>query len=362
MIRLDRADGVLTVVPGDGPLVTDALAPLDAMVLEVVGGHLSWSILDDRRLPAAVLDDPEGALDWLWAVYGESAALAVADGVDGEHAAEPARPDLVASLRRLAYAHWASRWWPASMVDGIPALDTSLLDEEIRQLTAICEMVLADSELVGLAPVDLGQGDPSARQAGSDPGADQADSGSATSRRPDQFRGDSSARAEDYALAAGGERPGDGLIVAHGSGDWDWRRCPPGLLDTGADALSWTVTRTSGVSTARVTVVAAPNCPRHVPEHLRPHVRLEVDNRTAVTAELQLRMDNWSTEVQLPGSSETFTALSIFVPGVGPSIPYPDESALRAHIRDFARGRLTGQAGDHLLAAESAAADSDDDF
>ncbi|NKX87404.1 hypothetical protein [Nocardia coubleae] len=355
MIRLS-SDGLLTIAPDETPLVTDTLAPLDAMVLEVVGGHLSWSVLDDRQLPAAVIDDREAAQEWLWAVYGENVALAVADGVDGEIAAESVRPELAAALRRLAYAHWASRWWPASTVDGIPALDHLSLDEEIGQLSEMCEMALADSELPEFTPGDaegLISELSSRRTAGLE--------SSSLRGRPVV---ESSARADDYALAAGGKQPGDGLIVAHGSGDWDWRRCPPGILDAGADALSWTVSRSSGMSTARVTVVAAPDCPLHVPEHLRPHVRLDVDNGTeaAATAELQLRTDSWSAEIQLAESVETFTTLSVFVPGVGPAITYPDESAMRARIRDFARSRLTGQAGDQLLAAESAAAESDDDF
>ncbi|WP_181699793.1 hypothetical protein [Nocardia sp. GTS18] len=359
MIRLSRSAGLSTVTPGETPLVTDTLAALDAMVLEVLGGHISWSVLDDPQVPAAVLDDPEAAQDWLWAIYGENVALAVADGAEGEITDEPTRPDLVAALRRLAYAHWASRWWPASTVDGIPALDPLLLDEEIGQLGEMCEMVLADSELLSLTPRDAdGPIDNSAELS---PRRIAGPEASSQRSRPVV---DSSARADDYALAAGGKQPGDGLIVAHGSGDWDWRRCPPGILDAGADALSWTVTRTSGISTARVTVVAAPDCPRHVPEHLRPHVRLDVDTRTegAVTTELHLRTDSWSAEIRLPESVETFTTLSVFVPGVGPATTYPGESDMRARIRDFARSRLTGQAGGQLLAAESAAAESDDDF
>ncbi|MEV0435788.1 hypothetical protein [Nocardia sp. NPDC050413] len=359
MIRHSRSDGLLTIAPGETPLVTDILAPLDAMVLEVVGGHLSWSVLDDRQLPAAVLDDPEAAQEWLWAVYGENVAIAVADGVDGEIAAESVRPELVAALRRLAYAHWASRWWPASTVDDIPALDPLLLDEEIGQLSEMCEMVLADSELLSLTPSD-GDG-PIDNSAELSPRRIAGPEASSQQPRP-AF--ESSTRADDYALAAGGKQPGDGLIVAHGSGDWDWRRCPPGILDAGAEALSWTVFRSSGISTAQVTVVAAPDCPLHVPEHLRPHVRLDVDNGTeaaATAAELQLRTDSWSAEVQLPEHTETITTLSVFIPGVGPSTGFPDESAMRARIRGFARSRLTGQAGD-LLAAESAAAESDDDF
>ncbi|MCA2209709.1 hypothetical protein [Nocardia rosealba] len=364
MIRLSRSEGLVTV--GPGPLITDISAPLDAMVLEVVGGHLSWSVLDDRQMPAAVLDDADAAQDWLWAIYGESVALAVADGVDGELATEPARADLVVALRRLAYAHWASRWWPASTVDGIPALDPNLLDEEIRQLSERCEMVLADSELIGigtgedLADLTYRRDAPAQQSA---PPARSTQSGDDATGPMAEAGHESTSRADDYALAAGGTRAGDGLVMTRGSGDWDWRRCPPGLFDAGGNTLSWNVVRSSGGSKVRVTVVAAPDCPPNVPEHLRPRVGLGFDIGTElfVTIGLKLRTDSWSAEIQLPEGVETFTTLSVFVPGVGPESTH-DESAERARIRDFVRRRLTGQTTDPLLTAESAAAESDEDF
>ncbi|MGW6724939.1 hypothetical protein ACWF9G_03450 [Nocardia sp. NPDC055029] len=408
-IRIQRAAGIVTLVPqnatggqpsaptraGAQPTVLDDTPSLDVLVLEVTGGHLSWSLLAGHSLPAAVLDDPESAQDWLWAVYGEDVALAVADTAlsdadtalhadaaphvtslagadadadadrDGDAArhhtlsAAPARPELVNALRRLAYAHWAARWWPASTVDGVPALDPDLLAAEITELTDACDTALdgADAE----------------------PGPSES-----PSHTPDQetarddIRGlsETSDRADDYALAAGGSTPSDGgLIVARGSGEWDWRRCPPGILDAGENAVSWQVTRTAEISTVRVSVVAAPDCRRVVPEHLRPSVRVRsaqsapTDQAGATpsadvefTAPLHLRGDAWTGVVQVPGPPETSPEITIFVPNVGPADSPHEESDIRARIRRFARLRLSEHTGDSLLTAEAAAAEADEDF
>src|SRR5690606_23784921 len=110
--------------PPGAPTVLDPAPALDTLVLEVVGGHLSWSLLSGQRLPAAILHDPTAAQDWLWAIYGEAVALALDERpASAELAAAPILPETASAARRLAYAHWASRWWPASTLDGIPALD-----------------------------------------------------------------------------------------------------------------------------------------------------------------------------------------------------------------------------------------------
>ncbi|MFD6389958.1 hypothetical protein [Nocardia sp. NPDC060259] len=490
-IRIQRAAGIVTLVPQDAtggqpsaptragaqPTVLDDTPSLDVLVLEVTGGHLSWSLLAGQSLPAAVLDDPESAQDWLWAVYGEDVALAVADTAlsdadtalhadaaphvtslagadadadadrDGDAArhhtlsAAPARPELVNALRRLAYAHWAARWWPASTVDGVPALDPDLLAAEITELTDACDTALdgADAEPFtrpgsltwfdrppgfrytgGLEPLDAGsaadQGrtaDQSERLPASPPGRapnrgtardDDHGPSESPSHTPDQetardddhgpsespshtpdrgtarddIRGlsETSDRADDYALAAGGSTPTDGgLIVARGSGEWDWRRCPPGILDAGENAVSWQVTRTAEISTVRVSVVAAPDCRRVVPEHLRPSVRVRsaqsapTDQAGATpsadvefTAPLHLRGDAWTGVVQVPGPPETSPEITIFVPNVGPADSPHEESDIRARIRRFARLRLSEHTGDSLLTAEAAAAATDEDF
>ncbi|WKG09475.1 hypothetical protein QX204_31455 [Nocardia sp. PE-7] len=339
VVHLRHAEPGLLVIAADGaPLVTDAAPGLDVLVLEVLGGHLSWRVFDSDVVPAAVLDDVEAAQEWVWAVYGEEVALAVADNRPRSVTAAPARRESTAALRRLAYAHWASRWWPASTVDGIPALDHRLLLEEIELLTATCEMVI--DEDVGEVAHELGAARPS-------------DDGAASI----------TGRAEDYALAAGGADSPEGLIVARGSGGWDWRLCPPGILDAGEQAVSWQVSRAAGVSTVRVSVVAAPDCRQLVPDHLRPYARVRAELPSVdVEVPLHLRGDAWTGSATLPGTPEKSPEITVFVPGVGPVDQPEDESAVRDRIRRFVRARLTEPTGDQRLAAETAAAETDEDF
>ncbi|MFD4428076.1 hypothetical protein [Nocardia sp. NPDC058497] len=451
-IRIQLAAGLVTLVPQSatgGPLsatraltaptVLDDAPGLDVLVLEVTGGHLSWNLFAEQSLPAAVLDDPESAQDWLWAVYGEVAALAVADttlantataladttstdphttlahadaDADAElaraHAdadpdvdtalavadadadaarqhtlsAVPAQPALVNALRRLAYAHWAARWWPASTVDGIPALDPDLLAAEITELTDACDTALdgADAEPFtrpdSQIRFDLPPGSSSAAAHEPLDTRSGADQGTTTAADDDHLLNKSRGRADEYALAAGGSTPdGGGLIIARGSGEWDWRRCPPGILDAGGNAVSWQVARTAEISTVQVSVVAAPDCRGLVPEHLRPYVRVRsaqpaptdqagVSPSAGVefTTPLYLRGDAWTGSVQIPGPPETLPEITIFVPGVGPADPPHEESDVRAQLRRFARLRLTEHTGDSLLTAEAAAAGTDEDF
>ncbi len=341
VVRLRHAEPGLLVIAADGaPLVTDPAPGLDVLVLEVLGGHLSWRLFDSDVVPAAVLDDVEAAQEWVWAVYGEEVALAVADNRPRAVTAAPARGETAAALRRLAYAHWASRWWPASTVDGIPALDQRLLLEEIELLTVTCEMVIDEDADELFREHELG--------------AAQTSDDSAASI---------SGRAEDYALAAGGADSADGLIVARGSGGWDWRLCPPGILDAGEQAVSWQVSRTAGVSTVQVNVVAAPDCRQLVPEHLRPYARVRAQlPSTDVEMPLQLRGDAWTGSATLPGTPEKSPEITVFVPGVGPVDQPEDESAVRDRIRRFIRARLTEHTGDQRLTAETAAAETDEDF
>ncbi|MGW6697575.1 hypothetical protein [Nocardia sp. NPDC055049] len=367
VVHLRRAEpGLLVIAPERTPLVTDAAPGLDVLVLEVVGGHLSWSLFDDESVPAAVLDDVDAAQDWVWAVYGEEVASALADNRPAALTAAPARRAPAAALRRLAYAHWASRWWPASTIDGIPALDPRLLVEEIGMLTAQCEMAVDGDDGEHGTERDAGSGN-----RGSGTQEDFGLSDSTDERRPLGESTGSRGRAQDYALAAGGADSSDGLIVARGSGGWDWRRCPPGILDAGEHAVSWQVSRAAGVSTVRVSVVAAPDCRRLVPEHLRPHARVRVrlpadtaHDRPGPDVEmpLHLRGDAWTGSARIPGTPESSPEITVFVLGVGPADPPQDESAARERIRRFARARLTEHTGDQRLSAETAAAETDEDF
>ncbi|MEV4129735.1 hypothetical protein [Nocardia sp. NPDC049707] len=329
-------DGIWIIAPEGAPTVLDAAAAIDVLVLEVVGGHLSWSLLAGQTIPAAVIDDVELAQDWLWAVYGERIAVATADAESGEpeftDVAEPAVPDLVAAAWRLGFAYWAARWWPASTIDGIAALDDRLLDQEITALRTQCEPLIGDDESVDIpASVEV------------------------------------SARAADYALAAGGgaDRPAGALSLARGTSGWDWRRCPPGLVDASERAVSWESTRSSGTTTVHVTAVAAPRLDAPAPTHLRPRALITTPVGTA-EAELDLVGDLWTGAVTTP--SDTVSTVDIYVPGVGaPGAPELGGPEVRRQIRELATARLrratrADEAVDAPLLAEIAAAASDSDF
>ncbi|MEU2042836.1 hypothetical protein [Nocardia niwae] len=336
-VRLRRRDDLWIIAPDDAPTVVDDAAGMDVLVLEVAGGHLTWSLLSGQATPAAVLDDLALAQEWVWAVYGEEVSLALDETAahEGEYRAEPALPDLAARAWRLGYARWAARWWPASTLDGIAPLDDGLLDDEIATLSEECDLI-----------VD---------------GADAA--------VEERAAAETLGRAEDYALAAGPvavAAPG-ALVLARGTAGWDWQRCPPGLLDASESAVSWEVVRAAETTLVRVSAVAAPLSPADVPAHLHPRAGIRTP---ADAADVPMTRDGdlWRAETTAPTGAEAGLTVHVYVPGVGVGEPEPDAADRRARIRDLITARLRrtddapGNPVDAPLLAEIAAAASDSDF
>ncbi|RJO76857.1 hypothetical protein D5S18_11600 [Nocardia panacis] len=386
-LRRDPA-GLLIITPPDAPLVTDAEPPLDTLVLEVFGGHLTWSLLSGQQIPAAVLDDTDLAQDWLWAIYGEAVALTIADLEAGGSAStaesgragievvvDAGRPALATAARRLAYAHWAARWWPASTLDAITPLDGGLLAQEIAELTTECEALVdgADAMVEEVEPVRA-------------------------------------ARANDYALAAGELNTAE-FTLATGTSGWDWRRCPPGLIDAAEQAVTWEFIRERGLSTVRVTAVAAPGMtatpmpatglepePKYrtaqasgkattetagvasssenastreipaaaptgaVPAHLRPRALVRTATGLA-EAGLMLEGDAWTGAAIAPPGAESGLTVDVYVPGLAAF--GAGEAGERQQVREFALDRLRGareNRPDGHLRTEIAAAAADSDF
>ncbi|MBJ8346581.1 hypothetical protein [Antrihabitans sp. YC2-6] len=315
-------EGMWTIGPD---IVEFDEAGIDTAVLEVSGGHLSWNLLGDTHTPAAVIDDVARAQEWIWAIYGEVVSVALADGAAGDFAAAPAVPEVARNARRLAYALWASRWWPASTIDAIPPLDRTLLSGEIVDLVSACDL-LVDDDFVWDEPL---------------------------------LASKTSSRADDYALAAGSVtalRP-EAVTLARGTGGTDWRRCPPGMLDASERAVSWEIVREPGRTIARVEVVAAPDADIALPEHIRP--RATVDG---VGIDLSLAGDVWRGEALAPDAGSE-ASVTVVVPGFG--VHGRDEVGgrmIRDQVRDMVRRRLSNAAADDLLLAEVAAAGSDTDF
>ncbi|MEV6431361.1 hypothetical protein [Nocardia sp. NPDC051463] len=335
-VIIRRVEGGLWVIAPEGaPTVLDNAADVDVVVLEVPGGHLTWSLTSGQPIPAAVIDDMPPAQEWIWAVYGESIALAVDefDRDTTELTVQPALPRLAANAWRLGYAQWAARWWPASTIDGIAPLDERLLDQEIATLREECELIVDDD----------------AEPVSSD----------------DLSRYEIPGRAQDYALAAGSTSgtSAQALVLGRGSGGWDWHRCPPGLIDASEHAVSWQVSRSTGTTTIGVAAVAAPRLAADIPAHLHPRALIAVAAETVET-ELNLVGDTWTGQATTP--SEAVSAVELYVPGVG--APGLGDSGVRQQVRDIAAARLRRAAADHDIAfdapllAEIAAAASESDF
>ncbi|MCQ4121833.1 hypothetical protein [Rhodococcus tibetensis] len=334
------AAGLCAITPGAAPSVLDDNPGIDVAVLEVAGGHLSWSVLTESAPPTAVIDNVTSAQNWVWALYGEPVALALAEpGVSVDEVEyAPARPDLAAKVRRLAFALWAARWWPASTIDDIPTLDDALLDRDITGLVDDCESVVAgaDALFVAVSPPPAGD----------------------------------SARAEDYALAAGtaAVRPGT-LVLARGISGTDWRRYPPGIVDASERAVSWEVTHVAGNTAVRVAVVASPHLVGAVPAHLRPRATVAgADPSRAVDVALHLTGDTWVGATHAPPGSEGGVTVEVYLPGFGGNLhPELGGREVRDRIRDLVRQRLQRAAtpdddGDTPLLAEIGAAASESDF
>ncbi|MET8800550.1 hypothetical protein ABZV91_29685 [Nocardia sp. NPDC004568] len=367
-MRIQRiGPGLWSIAPPGAPTPIDSGPGLDTAVLEVGGGHLSWSVLAGRPVPAATLHDLDTAQEWLWALYGAEIAVAADEYTEPvELPVRPERPDLAAAAHRLAYAHWAARWWPASTVDGIPALDTAELEREIAELSEFCENV-----------VD---------------GADAAAEPVATTEAADRHGVAESGRAADYALAAGGRGATPAaLVLERGTAGWDWRYCPPGVIDASERAVSWELVRTAGANSLRIRVAAAPGPRVEPPAYLRPHALVRTPAGDHVAA-LVPAGDDWTAAVA--GTDDTVSGVEIFVPGVGPAAPAaggssgsaapapgPSDPAVdarqRERIRELAHARLrragSGPAADDgrpvgaladitPLRAEIAAAETDSDF
>ncbi|MGP4114835.1 hypothetical protein ACTWP5_28510 [Streptomyces sp. 4N509B] len=339
-LRVHGDDGggirVITPHPGGAP----AEPGVDAAVLDVAGGHLTWSVLALDAPPVAVLDDPVAAQSWAWALYGEAAALALAapSPATVEVRAAPVLGELLVAARRLAFAHWAARWWPASTVDAIPPLDEDLLHREIAELTEECELVTGGEEPETL-PFAVR---PSVASAGS-------------------------TAADGYALAAGGTPAGGGgaagaLTLARGSAGSDWRRYPPGLFDASERAVAWEARRVAGRTVVTVNAAAAPP---PLARHLAPRALVTVGGGAggavaAGEARLRLVDDAWVGETTLAAAPTAGQALDVRLylpafadpppPGVDPGLDPDDDPArqraLRDRLRALARDRL-----DHALAA-----------
>ncbi|MCX5368940.1 hypothetical protein OG613_25445 [Streptomyces sp. NBC_00015] len=323
--RGDGEDGTIRIAAGPalGRAEDDGGPDFARAVLDVSGAVLSWPVREGPGLPVAEVHDVGRAQQWLWALYGERTAGAVQACVTGEPAGVRVTADVTAlagAAARLGFGHWAARWWPASYVDGIPALEPDLLGLELAALTHWCQQLFGEFDDVDdfngfLDFGDFGDGhdgrdgrhrsgdqpdgcaaqliedhqaalDPlirwwraaprsadTARHLESvlrllDDAADAAGLDGQPLRRlrsaleqhrpagPTVDVGTLFVRRDGYALAAGDPLVAGGRVIARGSGTNDWRRYPPGFVDASETAVSWTARALGARRQIEVEIVA----------------------------------------------------------------------------------------------------------
>ncbi|MFJ3803413.1 hypothetical protein ACIPSJ_44940 [Streptomyces sp. NPDC090088] len=387
-------------VPPVGPDFTRA-------VLDVAGAVLVWPVLGEPGPPTAEIHDAGRAQQWLWAVYGERVAAAVHDAgagqpTDARVAAET--PALAGAAARLGFAHWAARWWPASYPDGIAALEPDVLGLETAALTHRCQQLFDDlgdqpddcaADLIeehraALAPL-LRWWHSSPQQAYTtrhldqvlrlvDSAADCAGLDGTALRRlrsaldegPEHGRSGAPAdpatlftRQAGYALAAGDARGAGGRVIARGTGTNDWRRYPPGLVDSGEHAVSWTARALGARRQIEVEVVAHVSAPAGIGVPLVAEVR--VDGGPPHRVPLTRRDDLWTgrAEVDLtPAATPSASAplgvdVGVLLPGFDPGAG-TEARADRDAVRALTRRRLADAAQAGAAQAGAAQAGADD--
>ncbi|GAA1452025.1 hypothetical protein [Nocardiopsis tropica] len=334
-------------------------------------------------LPDALVESAPEAQTWLWAVYGAGAARAVAACASGRAhalrvAAEPGA--LARDLHRLATGHWASRWWPASHLDGVPALDADLLGLELAALSHRCQQVwdpdadpAADLVLehrAGLRPLlDLWHARPGAvsdvlrsvRAAADDAGLDvdglagpidpggrdgsgpagwATSTGDAVPRRP-------GALPQDHALAAGGAAgpPPGARVMGRGTGTNDWCRYPPGFVDASEDAVTWTAFAHGSRRAVLVEAVAGEARPAL---GVRPVAEVRVGATAPVRVRCERAGDAWTALVDtaLPDTAAPSPDVQVVLPGFDPGPQDPGRARrTREGLRALARRRLAAAGG-----------------
>jgi hypothetical protein len=320
-MRVSRSAGGGSVVVGDWPEQPEVVA-----LLEGAGAVLAWDVLAGDAVPAARVDDPERAAEWLWEIYGDAAdgILGGAEEVDVTAAGDRRVRD---ACRTVAQLNWARAWWPASASAGVPALDPVVLHAELAVATSTVEHLLDDPDAVARALDSVvSSGMPTDPELAERVGALAEDYGVALSPAAVPER-------SAFALAAGGAGS-TGTTVLAGSSTVDWTLVPTGVVDAAAPA-EWAVVRRQGTTVLEVSVAPGP----------RPGPRL-----AARFAEVDVALDAVDGLGRLTGSAPVpptvlllppdRRAVTVYAPGFAePATPDPGAEARRAAIIAYARAR-----------------------
>lgn len=378
-IHVTRAeDGTVRV--GDEPAGPD----FTRAVLDVAGAVLTWPALGAPGLPTAQVHDAGRAQQWLWALYGERVAAAVhgcAAGVPAGVTVAAEVTTLAGGAARLAFGHWAARWWPASYMEGTTGLEPDVLGLELAALTHQCHQLFdtafgdqpddCAAELIAehqaaldllirwwLAPSQpahtarhldgvLRLIDDAADSEGLDGPSPRHLRASLDQRRPvgtPVDLGTLFARHRGYALAAGDPLVAGGRVITRGSGGNDWRRYPPGFVDAAEDAVSWTARAVGArrrIEVEAVADVAAPAAGAPLVAEVR------VDGGRAARVPLVLRDDLWTGRADLDLRSAAMPPrieVGVLLPGFDPGPGAPGDAVHRDAVRALARQRLAAAA------------------
>jgi hypothetical protein len=344
-----------------------AAHPQLTAVLEVSGAVLSWTVDDPSTAAQITFTDPAGA-DWLWRVLGELGHSALATALDGRTPGEAVElagvdvlPGSLDPLRRIALGHWLRRWWPASQRDGIAALDGALLDAELAVLTTRAQDFFTDdtfdSDVAGLLRRHAAA--LSAHLQGGDPRvvelvrtcAELADDAGVAFGEADRVP----LHRDDYALAAGADPgPHASGAIATGADSVNWGAVPPGIFDAAEHTVGWRIEAADGLAKAVVHVeLSGPGLASGITVRLRSgdiggSGVLDADGVAAFPVVYEQQPVTESAAWDHDWRSTAVT--------VGADVEESPQT--RERIRDFARARLRGPAGDAFL-AEVLAAESD---
>ncbi|MFF1672346.1 hypothetical protein ACFVWN_21685 [Nocardiopsis flavescens] len=366
-------DGVAVSVVGRPA----APPPFASAVLDADGALLTWPDVTGPGLPDAHLDDASAAQAWLWDLYGPGTARAVAAAGPAPLRVRAAPGALARPLAALALGHWAARWWPASRLDGVPALDPDLLGLELAALAHRCHRALPPDEAADLLlehRAGIGallEEDPPGLAAAL---AAVADAAGLDGEGVDALLGAAPppaapARPDGYALAAGPGAPGPARTLARGHGANDWCRYPAGFVDAAEDAVSWTVLARGAARVVEVRAVAGPLRPSAA---ARPVAEVAPSAGTApLLVPLAPDGDAWagSAGLDLPATAVPDPRVAVLLPGFDPGPSGPGAAAARDRLRalaarrlDLARGAPAGPGEPPPFAAEVRAARDDEDF
>lgn len=300
--------------------------PETAAVVEAAGAVLAWDVLAGDPVPAARVDDPGRAAEWLWEIYGTAAdgILAGADEVTVPAAGDWRIRD---ACRTVAQLTWAQAWWPASATAGVPALDPVVLQAERTVALSVVEHLLDDPDAVprALASVVV-------------PGSVEPELAAKVVALAEDYGVTLSPAGAPgragYALAAG-VAGAPGTTVLTGSSAVDWTLVPAGAVDAAAPA-DWAVVRRQGTTVLQVSVAPGPRpAPRLAARFADVDVPLDdVDALGRITGSAPVP----PTALLLPPERRVVT---VYAPGFAlPAAPAPGAEARRAAIIAYARSRV----------------------